>query len=135
MDVKTILSISASGMNAQRARTEAIASNLANSDVTRTADGGPYKRQVPIFRSQSVDPFGAALNNELSTVEVADVEQLEQFRREYDPGHPRIDMPRWAPKFTHYHNLSSMSRKTAKLLKDHRFGTIQDVFGEQMEAS
>ncbi len=91
MDVKTILSISASGMNAQRARTEAIASNLANSDVTRTADGGPYKRQVPIFRSQSVDPFGAALNNELSTVEVADVEQLEQFRREYDPGHPDAD--------------------------------------------
>jgi len=88
MDVKTILTISASGMNAQRARTEAIASNLANSNVTRTADGGPYKRRVPIFRSQPVDPFGTALNNELSTVEVADVEHVAQFRREYDPGHP-----------------------------------------------
>ncbi len=52
---------------------------------------------------------------------------------EYDPGHPRIDMPRWGPKFTHYHNLNSMLRKTKQLLSDHRFGSIQDVFGSQMK--
>ena len=52
---------------------------------------------------------------------------------EYDPDHPRIDMPRRVPKFTHYHNLKSMSRKTAQLLRDHRFGTIKDVFGSQIK--
>ena len=32
-------------MDAQRARAEVLAENLANSETTRTADGGPYRRK------------------------------------------------------------------------------------------
>ncbi len=91
MNIKDVLAISASGMNAQRARTEAIASNLANANVTRTAEGGPYKRRIPVFEGHSLDPFGDALGSAMSTVEVSDVEQVEQFRKEYDPQHPDAD--------------------------------------------
>lgn len=40
------LGIAASGMSAQRTRIEVAASNLANADVTRGADGKPYNRRV-----------------------------------------------------------------------------------------
>lgn len=43
------LHISASGMRAQRIRQNAISSNLANAETSRTADGGPYRRQFVVF--------------------------------------------------------------------------------------
>lgn len=45
------LSISASGLSAQRARMETIAQNIANADVTRTAEGGPYRRRHTILET------------------------------------------------------------------------------------
>ena len=44
------MGIAASGLSAQRARMEVIATNIANAETTRTPDGGPYKRkEVVIF--------------------------------------------------------------------------------------
>ena len=40
------LAVAASGLTAQRARLETTAGNIANAEVTRTPDGGPYRRQV-----------------------------------------------------------------------------------------
>ena len=47
------LNISASGMRAQRLRQNAISSNLANVETTRTAEGGPYRRQFVVFEAES----------------------------------------------------------------------------------
>lgn len=47
------LKISASGMRAQRIRQNAISSNLANAETSRTADGGPYRRQFVVFTADS----------------------------------------------------------------------------------
>lgn len=80
MDVKNLLNLSATGMQAQRARTEAIASNLANANVTKTEDGGPYQRQIPIFELA-----------EDGGVEMGELERVQQFRKDYDPGHPHAD--------------------------------------------
>jgi len=44
--------ISASGMTAERLRMDTIANNLANANTTRTAAGGPYRRQVPVFAAR-----------------------------------------------------------------------------------
>ncbi|HEY8416582.1 MAG TPA: flagellar basal body rod protein FlgC [Limnochordales bacterium] len=44
--------ISASGMTAERLRMDTIANNLANANTTRTAEGGPYRRQVPVFAAR-----------------------------------------------------------------------------------
>lgn len=48
---------------------------------------------------------------------------------EYDTDHPRIQMPRRFPQFTHYHNLGSMIPKTKKLLADFRFTTLREAYG------
>lgn len=45
------LGISASGMRAQRITQNVISSNLANAETTRTAEGGPYKRQKVLLEA------------------------------------------------------------------------------------
>ena len=49
MSVFKTFRIAASGLTAERLRMDTIAKNLANANTTRSADGGPYRRQVPIF--------------------------------------------------------------------------------------
>jgi flagellar basal-body rod protein FlgC len=41
MSLFSVLSVSASGMSAQRTRAELLVENLANSETTRTPEGGP----------------------------------------------------------------------------------------------
>ncbi|GJG86614.1 flagellar basal-body rod protein FlgC [Gemmatimonadetes bacterium T265] len=55
------LAIAASGLSAQRARIETVASNLANAEVTRGADGQPYRRKVTVMQPATADTqlFGA----------------------------------------------------------------------------
>jgi flagellar basal-body rod protein FlgC len=48
------LNISATGLRAQRVRLNVIGSNIANVETTRTANGGPYKRQHVVLEA---DPY------------------------------------------------------------------------------
>jgi flagellar basal-body rod protein FlgC len=93
MSLFSTLSISASGMAAQRARAELLVENMANSETTRTPEGGPYRRKDVVFETQSdIAPFRSLLNAEISSgsgVRVAEiiVDQRDPERR-YMPGHP-----------------------------------------------
>lgn len=49
MAIFDTMSISATGLSAQRRKLNAIASNIANADTTRTDEGGPYKRKRVIM--------------------------------------------------------------------------------------
>ena len=49
MDFLTGMRVSASGMTAQRMRMNAISSNIANVNTTRTPEGGPYRRKEVIL--------------------------------------------------------------------------------------
>ncbi len=56
------LRIAASALTAQRLRADVIANNVANMNTTRTAEGGPYRRQQVIFQAQQAPlSFGAML--------------------------------------------------------------------------
>lgn len=55
-DFLNSLNISGSGLTAQRARMDIIAQNIANSEVTRTETGGPYRRQVVVLKSTGDHP-------------------------------------------------------------------------------
>ncbi len=96
MDLLDILSVSASGLTAQRVRMQSVASNMANARVTRTPEGGPYVRQMPVFeavtqghRGQS---FASALDESMSRVEVVGIESsTEPPVLVYEPGHPDAD--------------------------------------------
>ncbi len=49
------LRISASGLSAQRLRLDMISNNIANSQTTRTASGGAYKRQDVVFSAANAN--------------------------------------------------------------------------------
>lgn len=91
------LSVSASGMAAQRTRAELLAENLANSETTRTPEGGPYRRKDAVFTSAPQNsPFAAVFQTELGDgvngVEVSDViEDAREPDKRYLPGHPDAD--------------------------------------------
>jgi flagellar basal-body rod protein FlgC len=91
------LSVSASGMAAQRARTEVLVENLANSETTRTPEGGPYRRKDVVFAEDtSIGSFSSALDSalgpNLSGVMVSEttVDNGAPEMR-YQPGHPDAD--------------------------------------------
>ena len=54
-DLFTSMSISASGMSAQRKRMEAISQNIANAETTRAEDGEAYKRKRVSFSTDSTE--------------------------------------------------------------------------------
>lgn len=92
MDILDTLRISASGMTAQRVRLQTVASNMANARTTRTEDGGPYKRQMPVFSAEETDVFGDMVERNLARVEVVAIESSEDPGVPvYDPGHPDAD--------------------------------------------
>jgi len=49
MDFLTAMSVSSSGMAAQRFRMNIISANVANAETTRTPEGGPYRRRDVVF--------------------------------------------------------------------------------------
>ncbi len=55
MSLFSAISVSASGMEAQRTRAELLVENLANSETTRTAEGGPYRRKDAVFQTDAPD--------------------------------------------------------------------------------
>jgi flagellar basal-body rod protein FlgC len=89
------LSVSASGMDAQRARAEVLAENLANSETTRTPEGGPYRRKDVVFASTSVvSPFAGEFQSALEGqgVKVANISVDQRApEKRYAPGHPDAD--------------------------------------------
>lgn len=57
------LEISSSGLTAERKRMDAIASNIANANTTKTEEGGPYKRKITLFReNEKVNNFDQLLD-------------------------------------------------------------------------
>jgi len=85
MDLFTAMDISASGLRAQRTRMNVISSNIANSQTTKTKQGGPYKRRDVVLRAK---PFERVL----SGVKVeAIVSDPSKGKRIYDPSHPDAD--------------------------------------------
>jgi flagellar basal-body rod protein FlgC len=97
MSLLSALSVSSSGMAAQRLRAELLVENMANAETTRTPEGGPYRRKDAVFTSSAVEsPFSAVFQKELGAystgVQVAEVviDDGEPLKK-YQPGHPDAD--------------------------------------------
>ncbi|MFN7918633.1 MAG: flagellar basal body rod protein FlgC [Bryobacteraceae bacterium] len=100
MNLFSLLSVSASGMSAQRARSEVMVENLANAETTRTPGGGPYRRKDVVFQTApQVSPFSDVWSEELGLsgevvngVEVSEVvTDTRDPEKRYLPGHPDAD--------------------------------------------
>ncbi|MDD5382854.1 MAG: flagellar basal body rod protein FlgC [Candidatus Margulisbacteria bacterium] len=99
MGLNEAMSISMSGLDAQRLTMELIASNLANINTTRTITGGPYRRRIAVLSEKPIISFSEELSRaeakivgKSGGVEVLDVvEDLTPFPKVFKPGHPDAD--------------------------------------------
>jgi flagellar basal-body rod protein FlgC len=107
------LNISAFGLSAQRKKMNAIASNIANAETTRTEEGGPYTRKLVLMHEQSQGSFASSLQAEsfnldatnddhfsssrlggtemhssISGVTAEETTDSSPFKMVYDPSHP-----------------------------------------------
>ena len=105
------IDVLAAGLSAARQRVNVLASNIANAETTRTAEGGPYKRRdvVQVATSQT-DSFSSVLDRmslkkpSISMV----VEDQSEPRKVFQPGHPDADKE----GFVAYPNINVVSTMT-----------------------
>ena len=83
--------ISGSGMSAERYRMEVIANNIANAQSTKSANGGPFRRQDVVF-SEVLGASGRGGLPSLGGVQAVElVEDPSELPRFHMPGHPDAD--------------------------------------------
>jgi len=96
MNLFGMLEVSGSALAAERWRAEVVSANMANAETTRTPAGGPYHRQLVVFRARPIPRFPLLLAGlqqprpegvQVDRV-VADASPLP---RRYEPGHPDAD--------------------------------------------
>ncbi|HEU5342650.1 flagellar basal body rod protein FlgC [Edaphobacter sp.] len=67
MNLFGVMDVSASALRAERVRAEVVASNMANAETTRAADGTPYQRHHVVFETAGGDgSFGQTLMGQMS---------------------------------------------------------------------
>ena len=64
MNLFGLMETSGSAMQAERMRAEVVAANMANAETTKTASGGPYRRQHVVFAAEG---SGAGFADAMST--------------------------------------------------------------------
>ena len=96
MNLFAMLEVSGSALAAERWRAEVVSANMANAETTRTPQGGPYRRQLVVFRARSLPRFPLLLATLRRTA--AEGVRLDRIvsdpsplPRRYEPGHPDAD--------------------------------------------
>lgn len=96
MNLFGMLELSGSALSAERWRAEVVSANMANSETTRTPQGGAYRRQLVVFRGRPATRFQLQLADLMRHATegvrvdrvVPDASPLPQ---RYEPGHPDAD--------------------------------------------
>ncbi len=100
MNLFGLFQISGSALTAERLRAEVATSNLANSETTRTAEGGPYRRQMVVFNSRPASQFHLLLTGSQGAGDLSPAGGVQATQvvddptpplRRYEPGHPDAD--------------------------------------------
>ena len=107
--------ISATGMTAERFRTDIISENIANINTTKTENGDPYRRKIVTFAEKNVTPFSTyystsrnrAVGNGVKVNRVTE-DYSTDFVMEYDPSHPDAD----ENGYVSYPNVNTVTEMT-----------------------
>ena len=84
------IDVAGSSLTAHRLWLDSISANLANVNTTRTAEGGPYRRKVPVFAEMLDKTIGGYEDTGgVRVVEIA--EDDTPPRLAYQPDHPDAD--------------------------------------------
>lgn len=86
MSIFNVIDTSASGMTAQQLRVDVISNNISNANTTRTPEGGPYRREVPIFSERFKETANGVEADGVKVVKVA--QDKTPFKEVYDPSNP-----------------------------------------------
>ncbi len=81
------MNVAGSSLTAHRLWMDVISENLANVNTTRSADGGPYQRRVPVFAerlARELDPHSASGGVKVTAIQRDPLPP----RLEYMPEHP-----------------------------------------------
>lgn len=102
-------------MAAQRARMNAISSNLANINTTKTPEGGPYRRKDVVFTAMpDTKSFGDVLSvddpkADFNRVQVTDIVYDKKAPlMKYEPNHPDAN----EEGYVAYPNINMMEEMT-----------------------
>ena len=101
--------ISASGMTAERFRTDIIAENIANVNTTSTESGGPYRERkvTPFSQYYATASQNPAIGNGVKVTSVKEDTETD-FVKEYDPSNPDAD----ADGYVSYPNVNTVTEMT-----------------------
>lgn len=108
------MDISASGMTAQRLRTDIIAQNIANVNSTRDGNGDVYRRRTVVFEEKPSNSFknylsvaSGSIGNGVKVSQI--VEDTETpMTMVYDPSHPDAD----EDGYVYYPNVNTVTEMT-----------------------
>jgi flagellar basal-body rod protein FlgC len=88
------MNIHTSGLTAERLRMDTISTNIANSETTRTEQGGPYIRKIAVFQEQLKFEMGKNGRREKVSAgikAVAVTDSAEETPLLFKPDHPDAD--------------------------------------------
>lgn len=94
MSFLSSLNIGGSALTAQRFRMDIISQNIASADITRSADGTPYRRKQVVFEERGQQSFTNALTGEVEKLSGGGVRVKEIVEDQsplvpvYNPSHP-----------------------------------------------
>ncbi len=81
-----------SGLAAQRIRMNLVSTNLANANTTRTVEGGPYRKKIPVSTAVITGADRESFDQALEQVQVAEIKRDDgELPQLYDPSHPDAD--------------------------------------------
>ena len=87
--VKNIFDIAQRAMNAQMARMNTIASNLANANTVASSEEEAFRPMRPVFETKFSENFN---KDGLATTDVVEIVALARpAERKYDPDHPKAN--------------------------------------------
>lgn len=114
MSAFSAMDISASGMTAQRLRTDIISQNIANVNTTRDENGQPYKRRTVVFEEKPSNGFSdylsvasGSIGNGVKVSEIVE-DNVTPMTMVYDPSHPDAD----EDGYVHYPNVNTVTEMT-----------------------
>ncbi len=95
MKMFNTLTISASGLTAEKLRIDTISSNIANVNTTRTNGGEAYRKKVAVFKENLVTEVnkdtGKVENFSRGVKADAIINDPSPYKRVYEPNHPDAD--------------------------------------------
>ena len=71
MNLFGVMDVSASALKAERVRAEVVAANMANSETTQTAEGGPYRRHHVVFTAAGDGSFQQSMAGQMMSAGVS----------------------------------------------------------------